>query len=148
MSILSTVSAFSRAKLILLGGVLAAIVFVVLYILSLKGDIKELTTERNTLSADKQLLIANNTTLKYNFSVCEDVNKTNQATIDLLNKERAEAELAVAELAEKDLSNAQAIANLKKQLELLNNDAANNGAVATNLRETIRSIQQGRKDQE
>lgn len=147
MSLLDAVPGVSQAKLVVAGIVLAIAIGFGLYVWSLKDSIKDLEKEKTDLTVDKAQLTQNVATVKSNFNICLDSNATQVKTIVNLEKEREDSIKAVEELARKDASNTEAINILKKKLVKLNADAANNGPLANNLRETIRAIQNREENQ-
>lgn len=143
--LIDAVPGVSQAKLVvhcaIAVGILIAIVSVCLYIWGLNNTIDGLNVDKERLTADNTQLQANVDIVKNNFKVCQDANVTQQLSIDSLLKERADNVAAVNKLAAAEQKNEKTILTLKQKLAVLNADAANNGPVANNLKETIRSIQ-------
>ena len=144
-NLIDAVPGVSQAKLIV-GGIIAAVILVAIvslgfYIWGLNNTIDSLEVDKKRLEADNATLTTNVDTVKNNFKVCEDSNIIQQNTVDSLKKERKDNEEAVAALAKAEQVNQTTITNLKRKLAILNADAANNGPLAKNLKETIRSIQ-------
>jgi chromosome segregation ATPase len=143
--LIDAVPGVSQAKLAVRGaiavGILIAIASVGLYIWGLKNANDSLTNDVNRLTADNTQLQANVDTVKSNFKICQDSNITQELTINKLLLERQENVDAVAALAKAEKANEKTILTLKQKLAVLNADAANNGPLANNLKETIRSIQ-------
>jgi hypothetical protein len=93
------------------------------------------------LEADNAQLVINNATLKSNVTTLEGANATDAQTIEGLKADHAAAEKVVGELAKQAEQNRQALAATQATLDKLAKDPKNNGVVAPDLRETIRSIQ-------
>jgi|SRR5579859_1475522 len=100
-----------------------------------------LEQNNTTLTQNNKILQENNDVLKANLNTCTGVNSTDQATIAGLIKERSDAQAAVTSLAAQQKSNVAAIGVLGKKLSDMEKNAANDGPLAPDLRETVRGIE-------
>ena len=99
-----------------------------------------------TLTSNNKILQENNDVLKGNLNTCVATNTTDNTTIAGLIKERSDAKLAVDTLAAQQKSNMIAIGTLSQKLKQMEGNAANDGTLAPDLRETVRGIEMtGRK---
>ena len=143
MAIEDLIPGVSQAKLIMAGVVLAVMVGVGITIVVQHKTIKGLREDIVLLEANNKTLKDNTDTLRQNYLVCSEANKSSTATIAALTAERQDALDALAALSAEQVVAANRIAQLNKLLDNLRADPANNGPVAPVLRETIRAIQEG-----
>ncbi len=104
---------------------------------------QELKTDNATLTQNNKVLQENVDVANSNTNKCIADNVTQNATIAGLEKERADAQAAVTNLAAQQKSNTLVISTLQSHLTLLEKVAANDGTLSVDLKETIRGIEGG-----
>lgn len=92
-------------------------------------------------------LQTDNAILKKNVETITKVNETNVDTNNKLIEERKDSIAAIAELAKQKASNKKKLDDMNKFIDVLLKDPKNNGTVSPVLKETIKSIQ-GKKRNE
>lgn len=143
MALEDLIPGVSQAKLIVAGILLAAIAGLGFTLWWQHSTINKLQADAEVYKLNAQTQKENNDTLRENYIVCSNSNKTNNATIESLTAERDDAKLAIDNLARQRRDDERRIGGLNATLDKLRKDPANNGPLAKSLRETIRGIQNG-----
>lgn len=139
----------SKIKLIfitlLVASALTAAASIQLYISSIKDDLVKTRAQVSKLEADNKILQANIDVMRQNMKTLADANQANLDTIQKLIEERSGAQQVIGNLANMTAKDKQTIASLNKRLNDLAKDPKNDGIVSPVLKETIRGVQQSRK---
>lgn len=145
MSILDAIPGVAQIKLAVSFFLAIVLIVTILgggaYLYWYHNEFARLEANNKQLETNNQVLQTNNDTIKGNLLVCENTNASNNATITALLKERDQAKVAVATLAKRQATTNGIIANLQAKLAELLKDPVNDGALAPDLRETVRDIQ-------
>lgn len=139
----------SRIKLILGGAIAASIITAIgmttWYVSSLKDDLSKSISKTMMLESNNKILQANIDVLHQNMETLTAANQANVDTIQKLLDERAGAQQVISNLANMTAKDKQTIADLNGRLDELAKDPRNDGMLSPALRETIRGVQQSRK---
>jgi len=116
------------------------------YVHSLRSDIQELTSTNSILTTNNKTLTDNNKTLKDNLTVVSSANNENLKTVDQLKSERADAQRAIDKLNTLSKNDKVALNVLSNRVDELIKNPLNDGALSPVLKETMRGIQDNRKN--
>jgi len=140
-SITDLIPGVAEVKMIIAAACCAAVLGGGFWVKHEWDELKVLKTNNATLTENNKILQENNDVLKGNLGTCTSANSTDNATIASLIAERNAAQNAVNVLAQQQKSNVAAIGVLGKKLSDLEKNAANDGPLAPDLRETVRGIE-------
>lgn len=126
---------------ILLGSLLTSGLGLYFYVKNLKKEIVTLQSQVNSLSANNNILISNNSTLKNNLDVAITSNDNNVTTIETLLRERLQSKEAVEKLAKTELISKKKIKDLTNEVIKLKGDPTQDGPLAPVLKDTLNNVQ-------